>query len=395
MRKLFQHKRRKREHTKHKLFEGIKPEFPLLCTFCVLHLYFLCPTSARPTLAPSISTSNLKQDMTELERKLKMAMRRLGIDRASALLIALSGGADSVSLLDALARWRGRGKLRSRIFAAHLNHQLRAEESDEDATFVRQMAAQLEIECFVERADVAETAKSEKRNLEATARRLRYDFLKRAAQSCGASFVLTAHTQDDQAETVLMRLVRGSGAEGLRGIHPLLPLDESITLARPMLWIARADVVRHCGHYELKFRTDSSNALPDFTRNRVRQELLPLLRSFNPRSDEALARLAELMADDHDVLHEIALGVLAGARQAAGLDARFLCRQPPAIRRRALRLWLAEERGDLARIEAAHLKAIEQMMLRGRGGRVIELPGGWQARLKSGCLTIAQQNPRG
>ena len=189
-----------------------------------------------------------------------------------------------------------------------------------------------------------------------------------------------------------MRLLRGSGAEGLRGIHAVRRLSESVELIRPMLSVTRAEVIEHCEHYSLKFRTDSSNYLPDFTRNRVRQELLPLLRSFNPRSDEALARMAELLADDQDVLHQIVLSALIGARQGTGLNANLLREQVPAIRRGVLRLWLREERGGIERIELVHLKAIERLILRGHGGRFIELPCGWHVRLKSGNLTIARSS---
>lgn len=324
--------------------------------------------------------------MTKLEQKLKAAVRRLGIEKAPSLLVAVSGGADSVSLLDALTRLNKRGKLPARILVAHLNHQLRAEESDEDEAFVIQLARQNNLEYFVEQSPVAEITRSEKGNLEATARRLRYDFLARAAQMCGAGFVLAAHTQDDQAETILMRLLRGSGAEGLRGIHQVRRLSQSVELVRPMLAVTRAEVIEHCKHYNLKFRTDSSNDLPDFTRNRIRQELLPLMRSFNPRSDEALTRLADLLAEDSDFLHQIALDALAEAKKEIGLSAKTLREQAPAIRRRVLRLWLEEKRGGLQRIEAVHLKAIEQLILRNHGGRVIELPADWKVLLKSGIL---------
>lgn len=330
--------------------------------------------------------------MTKLEQKLKAALPGFGVGEASSLLVAVSGGADSVSLLDALVRLNERGKLPVKIFAAHLNHQLRGEESDEDEAFMTRLAMQYNLKCFIEQAPIAEIARAEKGNLEATARQVRYDFLGRAAESFGASFVLTAHTQDDQAETILMRLLRGSGMEGLRGIHGARRLSQSVELIRPMLSVTRAEVIEHCKHYNLKFRTDSSNYLPDFTRNRVRQELLPLLRSFNPRSDEALARMAELLTDDQDVLHQIALGALIEARQGAGLNAKILRQQTTAIRRRVLRLWLREERGGIERIEMVHVKAIERLILRGHGGRFIELPGGWHVQLKSGNLTIARSS---
>lgn len=291
-------------------------------------------------------------------------------------------------MLDALVRLAKRGKLPAKIFVAHLNHQLRGEESDGDEAFVRELASQLGVECFVERAAIAEAAKSEKQNLEATARQARYEFLSRVAQMCGARCVLTAHTRDDQAETILMRLLRGSGAEGLRGIHAVRQLSESVTLIRPMLGVARAEVIEHCGLHRLHFRIDSSNYLPNFTRNRVRQELLPLLQSFNPRTNEALSRTAELLTDDQDALHHLAVRALTRAKQGAGLDAKQLREQAAAIRRRVLRLWLQEERGSLKRIEAVHLGAIEQLLLRNHGGRVVELPGNWKVRLKANYLTI-------
>lgn len=325
--------------------------------------------------------------MTKLERKLKAALRRLGLVEAPSLLIAVSGGADSISLLDALMRLKNHGKLPARISVAHLNHQLREKESDEDEDFVFQLARQNDLECFIERCAVAEITRGEKGNLEATARRLRYDFLARAAQACGAGVVLTAHIQDDQAETILMRLLRGTSAEGLRGILPIRELEPSVKLMRPMLAVTRAEVIEHCEQHQLKFRTDSSNNLPDFTRNRIRQELLPLMQSFNPRSNEALARFAWLLSEDQEVLQQISLQILSEVQQKEGLNAGKLREQAPAIRRRVLRLWLEQRRG-LQRIDAVHLQAVEQLILRNHGGRIIELPANWRVTLKSGVLIV-------
>src|SRR5262245_51307267 len=218
--------------------------------------------------------------MTKLEKKLRAALRRLGVGAQDSIIAAVSGGADSVALLDALARFqRSEGRPGS-IIVAHLNHQLRGEESDEDEAFVRDLAGRLELPVYAERVAVAELAEAEKRNLEAVARGLRYEFLLKVAESRGANVVFTAHTLDDQAETILMRLIRGSGAEGLRGIHQILALSDKVHLIRPALGIRRAEVIGHCEHYELQFRSDSSNFLVDFTRNRVRLELLPMLETF-------------------------------------------------------------------------------------------------------------------
>src|SRR5262249_8116446 len=153
--------------------------------------------------------------MTKLEKNLRAALRRFGIGPQDSIIAAVSGGADSVALLDAIARFQRREGRPSSIIVAHLNHQLRGAESDEDETFVRDLANRLNLPVFTERAAVAERAQAEKKNLEAVARKSRYEFLLKVAEIHGANIVFTAHTLDDQAETILMRLIRGSGAEGL------------------------------------------------------------------------------------------------------------------------------------------------------------------------------------
>ena len=327
--------------------------------------------------------------MTRLEQKLKAELRRLDVAKSGSLVVAISGGADSVSLLDGCIRLKQRGKLPAKVFAAHLNHQLRGEESDDDENFVRRLAIERGVECLIERIAVADFAKAEQQNLEATARRLRYEFLKRAAEIFEAEFVCTAHTLDDQAETLVMRLLRGTGAEGLRGIHTSARLGETTKLARPLLTTTRAEVLSHCVRYNLDFRQDSSNLSAEMTRNRVRHELIPLLQSFNRRSNEAIIRGMGLIAADDDCLKQISEKVLATSLVGEGLNARLLAQHHPAIQRRVLRLWLERTRGSLLRIEAVHISALESLILRPEGGRIIELPGKWQVRRKSGVLEIA------
>lgn len=313
--------------------------------------------------------------MTKLEKKLRAALRRLSVAADATVVVAVSGGADSTALLDALARLRQRDGASGRLLVAHLNHQLRGAEADEDEQFVRALAARLGLPVFVERAAVAEEARAAKQNVEATARQLRYDFLRRVAEAGAAGYVLTAHTQDDQAETVLMRLLRGSGAEGLRGIAEVRALGDKVSLLRPLLDVTRAEVIEHCRQHGLTFRTDSSNLSAELTRNRVRHELLPLLRTFNPRADEALGRAAKLLAQDEDYLQSAATALLTASVQDEALDIPTLLHAPVALRRRALRLWLGAHLGSLRRIEAAHIAAIERL-LTSQSGRGVQLPGG-------------------
>ncbi|MDQ3254893.1 MAG: TilS substrate-binding domain-containing protein, partial [Acidobacteriota bacterium] len=218
----------------------------------------------------------------------------------------------------------------------------------------------------------------------------------------GARLVAAAHTLDDQAETVLLRLMRGSGADGLGGMRParLLDANADVQLVRPLLcWARRVQTVDYCRERRVQFRTDAMNDDERYARVRVRHHLLPLMEAFNPQVVEALARTADLLRDDAAALDELAARLLDEARDetatvgAGGLttpeamSAVVLPAAPPlrvnvltaasaAVRRRALRLWLGHGRGDLRRIEMGHVLAVERLLAGGRGGRIAELPGG-------------------
>jgi tRNA(Ile)-lysidine synthase len=197
-------------------------------------------------------------------------------------VVAVSGGADSVALLRGLLD-AGAGPLT----VAHFNHQLRGAESDADAEFVRELAAGLGLPFRLGEADVRAAAAGD--NLEATARRLRYDWL----AGLGGMWVATGHTADDQAETVLHRVIRGTGIQGLRGIAPRRELASGVRLVRPLLGITRAEVLDYLAKLGQPFHEDTTNADLTFTRNRIRRELLPLLTTLNPSVVSALCRLAE------------------------------------------------------------------------------------------------------
>ncbi|HYE72890.1 MAG TPA: tRNA lysidine(34) synthetase TilS, partial [Blastocatellia bacterium] len=278
--------------------------------------------------------------------------------------------------------------VRETVFVGHFNHLLRGEESDLDEQFVCAMADSLAVDVIVEREDVAAEAKSTQRNLEAVARSLRYSFLERTATKCKARFIATAHNFDDQVETILHRLIRGSSAVGLRGIHPLLSLNSGVKLIRPLLDVTREEVLAHCAYYQLDFRVDSSNASLDFTRNRIRHELIPLLKSFNPRVGEALIRTTTQAGEDDLFLQQIAIEFLQTHKKADGLELRALRQLPLPIRRRVVREWLKSERGDLKRIEAAHLMMIDDLIMHGEGGSYIELPDNGKVERKNKFLRL-------
>lgn len=317
------------------------------------------------------------QLLTQLEKKLSTALARLEVPSSARVVVAVSGGADSVALLEALAAWQTRQKSVGQIIVAHLNHQLRAQEADEDEAFVRSLAATLGVEAVIERAPVRAVAQREKRNLEAVARRLRYEFLQRVAVQVGASVVCTAHTQDDQAETVLLRLLRGTGNEGLRGILFQQALGEGAQLLRPLLSVTRAEVLAHCAARNLNYRTDSSNFSLTLARNRVRHEVLPLLRTFNPRCAEALARTAEGAAEEEAFWQVEVQRVLAEVQNsAARLRLTPFLAVPVALRRRVWREWVKSVAG--ISLDVVQVVALERLLTHGQSGRLVELRGGWR-----------------
>jgi tRNA(Ile)-lysidine synthase len=251
-------------------------------------------------------------------------------DREGPVVVAVSGGADSVALLRALH------SLGKPLTIAHLNHQLRGAGSDGDEAFVRALGASLGVPCRVKAADVAALAGGD--NLEATARCVRYEFFDEVAAEVGAAWIATGHTADDQAETVIHRIIRGTGIQGLRGVAairrqetgdrsqetgktsaPALPTPDSCLLTpaliRPLLTTTRAEVLAYLDALNQPFREDISNADPRFTRNRIRHELLPLLKTFNPDVVAALAHLAEHARDAHEIIAKVAAEFLAKAER--------------------------------------------------------------------------------
>ncbi|MFL6335521.1 MAG: tRNA lysidine(34) synthetase TilS [Pyrinomonadaceae bacterium] len=339
-------------------------------------------------------------------RRLLREWRQMGWPlRGERVLVAVSGGADSTALLLALEELKRLGLLGVELTAAHLDHGLRGEAAAADARWVEGLAHEHGFECVVGRASVSEMARAARENLEQAARRARYEFLAGAARERGARAVLAAHTLDDQAETVLLRLLRGSGAEGLSGMthERTLEAGGEVLLRRPLLnWARRADTEGYCRERGVEFRSDAMNDDERYARVRVRRRLLPLLETLNPRAAEALARAASLLRVDSAALEELAAALLKEARAEAPPDvgegtkgtatlvrplkAEALTRAAPALRRRALRLWLAQARGDLRRLSHAHLLGVERLLAGSRGGRVAELPGGARVERRRGLL---------
>lgn len=254
-------------------------------------------------------------------------------------VVAVSGGPDSVALLRALHAV-GAGPLT----VAHVNHRLRGTEADADEAFVRELAGALGVGFRCQAIEVAALGG----NWEATARRVRYGFLAAVATEVGAGWIATGHTADDQAETVLHRIIRGTGLAGLRGIAAVRAgAAGGPAVVRPLLTATRAEVLTYLDALGQPFRQDRTNTDPRFTRNRIRHELLPLLRTFNPEVVTALVRLAGQASEAYELVQARAAALLARAeRPRAGgtvvLDAAELGGSPAEVRAVLRLVWERE-----------------------------------------------------
>lgn len=299
---------------------------------------------------------------------------------ASSLVVAVSGGPDSMALLHALLHLRDRLGLSLR--GAHLDHGLRGDAGAADAAFVAEAFSAAGVPCEVETADVAAYRATHRLSPEQAAREVRYSFLARVCREHGADAVALGHTSDDQVETVLMHIVRGSGLTGLRGmaVCSSRPVGgAAVRLFRPLLGLPRSDTEAYCRALDLRPRMDESNRSPDFTRNRVRTELLPLLEELNPSIRDAVLRLSTAAARDLAYLDEEADRVweeaAAAGEDRVTLDRRAVARLAPALGTHLLRRAVGAVKGDLDGIYMRHVDDITEL-LGGPAGRTIDLPGG-------------------
>ncbi len=346
-------------------------------------------------------------------RNLITEWRRLELPFAGeSIIVAVSGGADSVSLLLAVNDLVRRKKLGHRVIAAHFNHALRAGESDADEEFVRELTTRLGIELATGRGNLATDG-----NLEQNARDARYEFLRKTAGNVDASAVLTGHTINDQAETFLLNLIRGSGPDGLGGMRtirilegetrkrgerekgrkgeregriapsPPLPFSPSLLLVRPLLsWARRSDTETFCHDLGVEYRYDTMNGDTAFKRVRIRKILLPLLADMNPKIVETLANTANLMQKVSDIT--------ANGNQSPIAD-ELVVREMGILTQAELylqiRRWLEHHRGSMRQLELKHIEAVERLAFSGKSGRRVELPGGATVS-KSGGKLVYHEN---
>jgi tRNA(Ile)-lysidine synthase len=382
------------------------------------------------------------------------------LDGSRGVVVAVSGGPDSVALLDMLVRLtngdRGWGLgvgrnpqpqapgphplLPLRLHIAHLDHMLRGRESAEDADFVRSLADKHQLPVTIKSAAVGEAAEASGRSVEELAREIRYKFLLGVANETGCDRIAVGHTMTDQAETFLLRLIRGAGSRGLASMRPVirahmfekkenaegrtqkagieeLPsasrLLPSVLLIRPLLCVTRQEIEDYCRERGLESRTDFTNQSLHYTRNRLRNLIFPALKAINPRVVEAISRAADNLASDQDALDNLTSSRLENARLEAGFDDRgtsalpaaysvaALIKQPEGMRRRMiieaiqhLRDSAIVEPGDPpGEVTSTHVASIESLLKPDASGTYVNLPGGFEVWREFDALVFKSGKP--
>jgi len=306
------------------------------------------------------------KELAVLERVRKTILRYNMLPRGSRVTVAVSGGPDSVCLLYVLLELAQDFDVS--LSVAHLNHQLRGPESDEDERFVAELAARLGLPFYRADADIAAT----KDNLEQAGRRARRAFF----AGLKADRVALGHTRDDQAETVLFRVLRGSGLRGLAGIYPVTDGG----YIRPLIDVTRGEVEEFLRGRGIPWRGDSSNIDSRFSRNRIRHSLLPqLAREWNPRIGDSLAQLATLAHDEErwwrSYIDDLSAGILVARAGGIELRASALAEFPPAVGRRLIRRAIGQVKGDLRQLEFAHIERVLDLAAQSEGDGRLHLPG--------------------
>jgi tRNA(Ile)-lysidine synthase len=332
-----------------------------------------------------------------IEVRARELLSQAGLTGRHRLVVAVSGGPDSLALLHLLSRRELHPA--ANLVVGHLNHQLRPSAAA-DATFVAETAAAWGLECHTESVDVAGLARRDGLSLEEAGRGARYQFLARLAHAVGAAHVAAGHNADDQAETVLMHFLRGAGLSGLRGMRPAGPLpgDPAITLLRPFLTTGRAEIEAYCQEHGLAPLTDASNTDTTYFRNRLRHELLPYLAGYNPVIRERLLHLAETAAADYDLLasQRLAAWPALVLDQGPGwlvLDLRRWQAMPLSLRRSTLRDTVWQLDPELRDVGFRTIEQARQVAESGQTGSRATLPGEISLRVEYGRLWL--QAPEG
>jgi tRNA(Ile)-lysidine synthase len=323
----------------------------------------------------------------DLKKKLLASVKERDlIDKGDRVLVGLSGGPDSLALLHLL--WDLKGELKISVCAAHLNHMVRGKAACSDEKFVRSFCKRLRVPLEVKKFDVPAFAKRERISIEDAGRRARYTFFEEAAKVFQASKIALGHTSDDNVETILMRLIAGSGLRGLTGIPP-----KRGKVSRPLIDCLREEVESYCKAKKLHPRIDRSNYDTRYLRNMIRHKVIPILKKINPQVKTAIKQAADLLSDDYVYMISISnkalhAATVSSASNGMSLDIDKLLMYPDPIRRHVLRLAVEGVKGDLENIAYSHILDIMRKLPDEKRWQ-LSLPSGVFVRASSGRLEIS------
>lgn len=310
------------------------------------------------------------------ERVLKTIRNYDMLKIGDTVLVAVSGGPDSIFLLKALAHLEKKLGLR-KLVVCNLDHGIRGKESEEDSTFVKKIAEDLDLGFIHKRIDLSHK-KSKDLSMEEIAREERYGFFKDASATAKANVIATGHTLDDQAETILMRLIKGSSLKGIVGISPVR-MEGGIKIIRPLFDLEKSEIEKYLDERGMAYRIDSSNTQPIYFRNVVRREIMPFLEKYNPRLKRVLSNLAEHLREDFEFIREAkrrVKGQGSGVKEGViEIRLKDIIIQPKALQKEILRDALDKVGGEVKRLSFRHWKELEQLILHKRRGNSLDLPG--------------------
>jgi tRNA(Ile)-lysidine synthase len=315
-----------------------------------------------------------------IEQVLKTIRNYELLKSGDTVLVACSGGPDSVFLLHALLRLKNKLRLK-KIVVCSIDHGLRGKESRADLLFVKKMAEEFGLE-FIRKKVNLRKLKSKGLSTEEAARAERYKFFKEAAVKSRASVIATGHTLDDQAETILMRVIKGASLKGLVGIAPSRS-DGALRIVRPLFELEKRDLAAYLDSENIGYRIDHTNLEPVYFRNIVRGEIIPFLERFNPRLKRALFNMAEHLREDFEFIEEANAGVegMVSLSKLGGVEIRLkdLVVQARTIQKEILRDCLEKSGGEVKRLSFRHWKEVEALINRKAKGSSVHLPGGIMA----------------
>lgn len=312
-----------------------------------------------------------------IEQVLKTVRSYEMLKAGDTVLAAVSGGPDSVFLLHALKSLKNKLKLK-KVAVCNLDHGLRADESKEDSAFVKRLAAELGFEFIHKTIDLKKIARKGISTEEA-AREERYKFFQEAAAKSGAGILATGHTLDDQAETVLMRFIKGSALKGIVGIAPVREFGE-LKVIRPIIELEKSEITDYLDENGIDYRIDRTNAESIYFRNVVRSEVVPFLEKYNPKLKRSLFNLAEHLREDFDFIEQ-ARSKIIGDRKDPGnmrveIRLRDIAVHPGALQKEILRDLMEDAGGEVKRLSFRHWKELEALIRQKSSGNSVDLPGG-------------------